>query len=245
MRWRLRPTRSADFPPDGEAVLASAARPGRRGTGWRRYRRIRPHNAKPRNARSRTHRRALRRRQARKASDPSPSAGTEPLQALKMSTKVRIGATFKCGRVPEDMATLVWTTRPWEWDRPHGRTKNQNRKRRFDAALDPASDAASCWRVAAGDESGFNYLVGKYHRAMIHFLFRMVRNRRLPKNSHRMCFACLSLPGRATARGQVHHLALPHATNLAVNHARDTKHERSAQTHLPDAPDEETGTSRT
>ena len=32
------------------------------------------------------------------------------------------------------------------------------------------------------------------------------------------------------------------ATNLAVNHARDTKHERSAQTVYLDAPDEESGT---
>jgi RNA polymerase sigma-70 factor (ECF subfamily) len=32
------------------------------------------------------------------------------------------------------------------------------------------------------------------------------------------------------------------ATNLAVNHARDTRHERAAQTVYLDAPDEETGT---
>ena len=32
------------------------------------------------------------------------------------------------------------------------------------------------------------------------------------------------------------------ATNLAVNHARDTRHERSAQSVYLDAPDEETGT---
>jgi len=30
--------------------------------------------------------------------------------------------------------------------------------------LDPASDAAVMLRLAAGDESCFNYLVGKYHR---------------------------------------------------------------------------------
>jgi RNA polymerase sigma-70 factor (ECF subfamily) len=32
------------------------------------------------------------------------------------------------------------------------------------------------------------------------------------------------------------------ATNLAVNHARDTKHERAARTVYLDAPDEQTGT---
>ena len=42
--------------------------------------------------------------------------------------------------------------------------------------LDPASDAAVMLRVAAGDEGGFNYLVHKYNRAMIHFLYRMVHN---------------------------------------------------------------------
>ena len=43
-------------------------------------------------------------------------------------------------------------------------------------ALEPAGDAAIMLRVAAGDEASFNYLAQKYHRAMIHFLFRMVRN---------------------------------------------------------------------
>jgi RNA polymerase sigma-70 factor (ECF subfamily) len=46
----------------------------------------------------------------------------------------------------------------------------------INAALDPGSDAAIMLRVAAGDESSFNFLVAKYHRAIIHFLYRMVRN---------------------------------------------------------------------
>src|SRR3984957_2660399 len=39
--------------------------------------------------------------------------------------------------------------------------------------LDPKSDAAIMLRVAEGDEAGFNYLATKYHRPMIHFLYRM------------------------------------------------------------------------
>ena len=41
---------------------------------------------------------------------------------------------------------------------------------------EPASDAVIMQRAAAGDESAFNYLAEKYHRPIIHFLFRIVRN---------------------------------------------------------------------
>jgi len=52
-----------------------------------------------------------------------------------------------------------WTIRPWERVRFLGRT--QDRKfMQTDGRLDPASDAAIMLRVAAGDESGFNYLLG-------------------------------------------------------------------------------------
>jgi len=66
-------------------------------------------------------------------------------------------------------------------------------------------------RVAAGDEDAFNYLAGKYHRAMIHFLFRMVRNQAVAEELAQEVFSSrLSLQGELPGGGQVHHLALPH-----------------------------------
>ena len=111
------------------------------------------------------------------------------------------------------------------------------------AALDPASDAAVMLRVAAGDEDGFNYLVRKYHRAMIHFLFRMVHNEAVAEELAQEVFLRV-YRSRESYRAEAKFTTWLYriATNLAVNHARDTKHERSAQTIYLDAPDEETGT---
>ena len=78
--------------------------------------------------------------------------------------------------VPKSVATLVLdssalgvTTAP----RPELRSNAGVGAR---AEIDPESDAALMLRLAAGDEACFTILAEKYHRPMIHFLFRMVRN---------------------------------------------------------------------
>jgi RNA polymerase sigma-70 factor (ECF subfamily) len=111
------------------------------------------------------------------------------------------------------------------------------------AAMDLASDAAIMLRVAAGDEAGFNYLVGKYHRAIIHFLFRMCRNEAVAEELAQEVFLRV-YRSRESYRAEAKFTTWLYriATNLAVNHARDTRHERSAQTIYLDAPDEESGT---
>jgi RNA polymerase sigma-70 factor (ECF subfamily) len=111
------------------------------------------------------------------------------------------------------------------------------------ADLDPASDAAIMLRVAAGDESGFNYLVQKYNRAMIHFLYRMVHNQAIAEELAQEVFLRV-YRARGSYRAEARFTTWLYriATNLAVNHARDTRHERSAQTIYLDAPDEESGT---
>ena len=110
-------------------------------------------------------------------------------------------------------------------------------------ALDPKSDAAVMLRVAAGDEASFNYLAAKYHRAMIHFLFRMVRNQAIAEELAQEVFLRV-YRSRESYRAEAKFTTWLYriATNLAVNHARDTRHERAAQTLYLDAPDEETGT---
>ncbi len=142
--------------------------------------------------------------------------------------------------VPEDMATLVldnpargtsMASRPDLMPDPH-----------INYAEDESSDAAIMLRVAAGDESGFNYLVGKYHRAMINFLFRMVRNQAIAEELAQEVFLRV-YRSRESYRAEAKFTTWLYriATNLAVNHARDTRHERSASTIYLDSPDEETG----
>ena len=146
--------------------------------------------------------------------------------------------------VSVDMATLVLdnsslgagpVTQP---DQRRSLTASHGR-----AGLDPSDDAAIMLRAAAGDEEGFNYLAVKYHRPIFHFLFRMVRNQAIAEELAQEVFLRVYRSRqsyRAEARFSTWLYRI--ATNLAVNHARDTKHERAARTVYLDAPDELTGT---
>jgi RNA polymerase sigma-70 factor (ECF subfamily) len=145
--------------------------------------------------------------------------------------------------VEEGMATLVLdspglgrTPAGHPGDRPEALVAGS-------AAADPASDAAVMLRVAAGDEAGFNYLVGKYHRSMINFLCRMVHNQAVAEELAQEVFLRV-YRSRESYRAEAKFTTWLYriATNLAVNHARDTKHERAAQNVYLDVPDEETGT---
>lgn len=104
------------------------------------------------------------------------------------------------------------------------------------------NDAAVMLRVAAGDEAGFAYLVEKYHRQMIHFLYRMVHNQAVAEEMAQEVFLRV-YRSRASYRAEAKFTTWLYriATNLAVNYARDTKHERGAQAVYLDAPDPETG----
>lgn len=108
--------------------------------------------------------------------------------------------------------------------------------------VDAGEDAALMLRAAAGDEACFNRLVEKYHRPMIHFLYRMVHSQAVAEELAQEVFLRVYRAResyRAEARFSTWLYRI--ATNLAVNHARDTRHERAAQTIYLDAPDEETG----
>jgi len=98
-------------------------------------------------------------------------------------------------------------------------------------------------RVAEGDEAGFTYLAEKYHRPMIHFLYRMVGNHAVAEELTQEVFLRV-YRARSSYRAEARFTTWLYriATNLAVNYARDTRHERNAQTVYLDAPDEETGT---
>jgi RNA polymerase sigma-70 factor (ECF subfamily) len=146
--------------------------------------------------------------------------------------------------VPEDMATLVLDNAVLGAGQAvrSGPQLDRLPAEPLNAAADPASDAAIMLRVAAGDEAGFNFLVGKYHRAMISFLFRMVRNQAVAEELAQEVFLRV-YRSRESYRAEAKFTTWLYriATNLAVNHARDTKHERSAQNVYLDVPDEETG----
>jgi RNA polymerase sigma-70 factor, ECF subfamily len=117
------------------------------------------------------------------------------------------------------------------------------------AALAPGawsqlSDAEIMLRVAAGDEAGFSLLVEKYRRQMVHYMFRMVHNQAVAEELAQEVFLRV-YRARASYRAEAKFSTWLYriATNLGVNHARDTRHERGAQTVYLDQPDPETGIS--
>ena len=107
-----------------------------------------------------------------------------------------------------------------------------------------ASDADVMLRVKAGDESAFEYLVQKYRRPMIAFMYRMVHNSAVAEDLAQEVFLRIyrSREGYEPS-AKFTTLLYRIATNLAVNHARDTRHERPESTLSIDQQDEETGLS--
>ncbi len=139
--------------------------------------------------------------------------------------------------VPEDMATMVLNSPALAAGSAYRPGAGSGLE------LDPKSDAAIMLRVAEGDEASFNYLASKYHRPMIHFLYRMVGNHAVAEELAQEVFLRV-YRARSSYRAEARFTTwlFRIATNLAVNHARDTRHERAAQTVYLDQPDEETGT---
>jgi RNA polymerase sigma-70 factor, ECF subfamily len=250
MHWRARPIRySADFPPaDGEAALRSLSGLGGaglsgmelagsgsdgQGMGISGRRNLTSTILSSQSTGSKSGSGPNSQQNGAAHGNSGPENARESVQSAQPSD---------ADGVSEDMATLVLdnsalgvgpATRPDSGLEPNGGVN---------AALDPASDAAIMLRVAAGDEAGFNYLVQRYHRAIIHFLFRMVRNEAVAEEMAQEVFLRV-YRSRESYRAEAKFTTWLYriATNLAVNHARDTKHERSAQTIYLDAPDEETG----
>ena len=105
------------------------------------------------------------------------------------------------------------------------------------------SDAEIMLRVAAGDEAGFGILVEKYRRQMVHYMFRMVHNQAIAEELAQEVFLRV-YRARASYRAEAKFSTWLYriATNLGVNHARDTRHERGAQAVYLDQADPETGT---
>lgn len=114
-----------------------------------------------------------------------------------------------------------------------------------EAAVSPdgSTDAEIMLRVRDGDDSGFDFLIAKYRRPIVHFMYRMVHNQGIAEELAQEVFLRV-YRSRATYRAEARFSTWLYriATNLGVNHARDTKYERAASNVYLDEPDAETGT---
>ncbi|WP_263383516.1 RNA polymerase sigma factor [Granulicella arctica] len=97
--------------------------------------------------------------------------------------------------------------------------------------------------LRAGDMAGFDHLIAKYRKPIIHFMYRMVHNQAVAEELAQEVFLRV-YRSRETYRAEARFSTWLYriATNLGVNHARDTRHERSASTVYLDEADSETGT---
>jgi len=103
-------------------------------------------------------------------------------------------------------------------------------------------DAAVMLRVKAGDQAAFDYLVQKYRRPIMSLLYRMARNQAAAEDLAQEVFLRV-YRSRQTYEASAKFTTWLYriATNLAVNHARDTKRERPEVMASLDEPDSETG----
>jgi RNA polymerase sigma-70 factor, ECF subfamily len=104
------------------------------------------------------------------------------------------------------------------------------------------SDVDLMLRVKTGDESAFSFLVQKYRRPMVGFMYRLCHNPSTAEELAQEVFLRVyrsrtSYEPSAKFTTWLYRIA----TNLAVNHARDTRHERPENTVRLDEPDQETG----
>jgi RNA polymerase sigma-70 factor, ECF subfamily len=111
------------------------------------------------------------------------------------------------------------------------------------SGVESPSDAEIMLRVRTGDQSAFDYLVQKYRRPMVSFMYRMARNAAAAEDLAQEVFLRV-YRSRETYEASAKFTTWLYriATNLAVNHARDTRHERPEMQVSIDEPDEETGT---
>jgi len=104
------------------------------------------------------------------------------------------------------------------------------------------TDADVMLRVKAGDDSAFDYLVQKYRRPIINFMYRMAHNSAAAEDLAKEVFL-LVYRSRANYEPTAKFTTWLYriATNLGVNYARDTRHERPENVTNLDEPDTETG----
>jgi RNA polymerase sigma-70 factor (ECF subfamily) len=90
--------------------------------------------------------------------------------------------------------------------------------------------------------SGFDFLIQKYRRPIVNFMYRMVHNQAIAEELAQEVFLRV-YRSRQTYRAEARFSTWLYriATNLGVNYARDTRHERAASTIYLDQADSDTG----
>jgi RNA polymerase sigma-70 factor (ECF subfamily) len=109
-------------------------------------------------------------------------------------------------------------------------------------ALTGLTDAEIMLRVKAGDDAAFNYLVEKYRRPIVSFMHRNARHPGVAEELAQEVFLRVYRSRQSyEASAKFSTWLYRIATNLAVNHARDSRYERPEQSVSLDEADPDTG----
>ncbi len=105
-------------------------------------------------------------------------------------------------------------------------------------------DSAIMLELRSGNMAAFDFLVARYRKPIISFMYRMVHNQAVAEELAQEVFLRV-FRSRETYRAEARFSTWLYriATNLGVNHARDNRRERTAPTTYLDEVDPETGTS--
>src|SRR5438270_3378909 len=122
------------------------------------------------------------------------------------------------------------------------RATQSRREDALPSVIEGLSDAEIMLRVKAGDRAAFDYLLQKYRRPMISFMYRMIHNAAAAEDLAQEVFLRVYRSrGTYAASAKFTTWLYRVATNLAVNYARDTRHERPETSVSLDETDAETG----
>ena len=184
---------------------------------------------------------------ARPAEDIAPSGKPkEALTADRSDPEIDPEATESAqpseeDGVMEDMATLA--VHPGVLDRtPYGQ-QVQSAVILGQGQFTGMEDSAIMLELRAGNMACFDFLIQKYRKPIVNFMYRMVHNQAVAEELAQEVFLRV-YRSRETYRAEARFSTWLYriATNLGVNYARDTRHERTASTIYLDEVDSETGT---
>jgi RNA polymerase sigma-70 factor (ECF subfamily) len=164
---------------------------------------------------------------------PEPQSPADAPETPEISLPAQPGDEDGVG---EDMATLAIS--------PQLAKPLQEKVRRVSSAsFTSLDDAAIMLELRDGNMAAFDYLVEKYRKPIIHFMYRMVHTQAVAEELAQEVFLRV-YRSRETYRAEARFSTWLYriATNLGVNHARDTRRERSVSTVYLDEVDPETGT---
>lgn len=109
-------------------------------------------------------------------------------------------------------------------------------------AYEELTDAEVMLRAGAGDDAAFDFLVAKFTRPMMHFLYRFCGNRAVAEELAQEVFLRVYRSReRYSVDAKFTTWLYRIATNLAMNHARDTRQEKMQSGASLDEPDPATG----